>query len=117
MIELMIAVVIVGVLASIVYPSYQDYVRRARRADGQEALVRLQVEQEKWRTNNSTYTGALTDLGLTSSSAEGYYTIAIAANSATGFTATATGLGTQASDTGCTTLTITATGRTPAECW
>ena len=33
LIELMIVVAVIGVLAAIAYPSYQDSVRKARRAD------------------------------------------------------------------------------------
>ena len=122
LIELMIAVAVVAILAAIALPSYQDYVRRARRSDGKEALLRVQIEQEKWRTNNSSYTSTLSDLGLTSPSVEGYYTIAIAAGAnGISFTATATATGSQASDSGCTplTLTVAAAGETkgPAGCW
>lgn len=121
LIEIMIVVAVIAILAAIAVPSYQEFVRKARRADGKEALVRLQVEQEKWRTNNATYTGTIGNLGLGATSAEGRYTIAITANSATGFTATATGTGSQASDTGCTVLTLTVAAggeaKTPATCW
>ncbi len=125
LIELMIAVAVIGILAAIAYPSYQEFVRKARRADGKEALVRLQIEQEKWRTNNATYTGTIGTggLGLAAASTEGHYTIAITASSATaaGFTATATGQGSQASDTGCTVLTLAVAAggetKTPATCW
>jgi len=117
LIELMIVVAVVGILSAIAYPSYQEFVRKARRADGKEALVRVQIEQEKWRTNNATYTGTIGDLGLTADSAEGHYEIAITANSATDFTATATGEGSQADDGDCSTLTITSTARTPTACW
>jgi len=121
LIELMIVVAVIAILAAIAVPGYQEFVRKARRADGKEALVRLQIEQEKWRTNNATYTGTIGNLGLGTASTEGHYTIAITANSATGFTATATGAGSQASDTGCTVLTLTVAAggetKTPAACW
>jgi type IV pilus assembly protein PilE len=123
LIELMIAVAVVGILAAIAYPSYQDFVRKARRADGKEALLRVQIEQEKWRTNNTTYTSTLGGggLGLAGTSSGGHYNIAITASSGIGYTTTATGTGTQASDTGCTTLTLTVAAggetKTPAACW
>ena len=38
LIELLIVVVIVGVLASIAYPAFQDSIRKARRADASAGL-------------------------------------------------------------------------------
>lgn len=124
LIELMIAVAVVAILAAVALPGYQQFIRKARRADGKEALIRLQIDQEKWRTSNASYTSTLGGGGLgwaSTNSAEGHYTIAITASSATGFTATATGTGSQASDSGCTPLTLTvAVGgetKSPAGCW
>lgn len=123
LIELMIVVVVVAILAAIAYPSYQNYVQKSKRADAHAALLRVQLEQEKWRVNNPGYTENLAQLGLTNQSPDGHYTIAIVPNSATvsGFTATATGLGTQARDTNCTVITLQVSpggdNRTPAQCW
>lgn len=123
LIELMIVVAVIAILAAIALPAYDQYIKRARRADAKEALVRLQIAQEKWRTNNTTYSESLTDLGVSALSADGFYDIAITADSssATGFVATASGKGSQATDTGCTTLTLSMSAggesKTPATCW
>jgi type IV pilus assembly protein PilE len=58
LIELMIAVAVVGILASIAYPSYTDHVRRTRRADAQGALMGLANAMERYFTQNSTYCDA-----------------------------------------------------------
>jgi len=63
LIELMIVVAIIGILAGIAYPAYQDYVTRAKRADAKVALLSLQLAQEKYRANNVSY-GTLFQLGL-----------------------------------------------------
>jgi len=104
LIELMITVAVVGILASVAYPSYVSTIKKARREDAIATLLALQLNQEKWRANNPTYTTTLTNLGYASGSTDskdGYYTVAVSAATATTFTATATPkTGTaQASDT------------------
>ena len=125
LLELMIVVAIVGVLASIAFPSYQDSVRKARRADAFDALLHILNLQEKRRANNSTY-GTLAQIGFSgTTSTEGWYTIAIANPAAVGYVATATAVAgsTQARDSACTVLTLTVSAatprgnRTPAACW
>ncbi|MCQ4322068.1 type IV pilin protein [Stutzerimonas stutzeri] len=55
LIELMIVVAIIGVLAAIVFPSYQEHVRKARRADAQASLFELAQFMERQYTANGTY--------------------------------------------------------------
>ncbi len=116
LIELMIVVAVVGVLAAIAYPSYQDYIRRARRIDAQSVMLDIQLLQEKYRVNHISY-GSLTDLGTFFS---GYYTFAISGNTSDAYTITATAKSgtSQASDTGCTSMTVNqASTKTPDTCW
>lgn len=58
LIELMIVVAIVGILAAIAWPAYQNYVESARRADAQGALMSLANAMERFHTTNRTYAGA-----------------------------------------------------------
>lgn len=124
LIELMIAVAVVGILAAIAYPGFMAQIRKSRRADGVQALAALQQAQERWRSQNPAY-GAFSDLGLNALSANGYYTLSISGKpTETGYVALATGGGSQASDkagsVNCNVLTVTvgsATTYTPAECW
>lgn len=123
LIEAMIVVAVIGILAAIAYPSYQDYVLRARRADAHDALLRVQLAQEKWRANNPSYTSDLSELqGVSGSSTDGYYTITLDAGAnGTSFGANAQAAGAQASDTACATIELTVTSgdvsMTPAACW
>jgi len=120
LIELMIVVAVIGILAGIAYPSYQDYILRAKRADAKVALLEVQLAQEKYRANNTTY-GTIADLGLSSTSPEDNYAIAITGNTATAYTATATPTGTH-SDSTCNVLSINASDSKTASgddefCW
>lgn len=58
LIELMIVVAILGILAAIAWPSYQEQVRSGRRADAQGALMGLAQAMERHFTENGSYEGA-----------------------------------------------------------
>lgn len=51
----MITVVIIGVLAAIAIPSYQDYVRRGYLVDGTNALATMRADMERYFQDNRTY--------------------------------------------------------------
>ena len=55
LIELMIVVAIIGILASIAYPSYHDSVLKGRRAEARTAIAELMQQQERYMTQNNTY--------------------------------------------------------------
>lgn len=58
LIELMIAVAIVAILASIALPSYQDYVRRGRIPEATSGLGQGRVVMEQWFQDFRTYEDA-----------------------------------------------------------
>lgn len=127
LIELMVVVVIVGVLASIAYPSYTEYVRAGGRADAAATLLQLSQTLERCFTQYSAYNNANCSVvnGGTVSSGDGLYTVGVVSN-ATTYTLTASPASgsTQAADAKCTTLTLNYLGvkgstgtATAAECW
>jgi type IV pilus assembly protein PilE len=117
LIELMITVAIIGILAAIAYPSYQQYVLQSRRAEGIAGLLDLQQRIEKWRVNNASY--AVCSNATFACPTSDYYTFVVAANpTATAYSLTATAKSTQTADTGCTPLTLNQNGdKGPSGCW
>jgi type IV pilus assembly protein PilE len=119
----MVVVVVVGILAGIAYPSFQDSVRKARRADAVDGASMVLQAQERWRANNPTYTATMGNLSVSSTTTGGYYTMALSANTATAYTLSFTPVGGkgQANDSGCTAMTVTvASGNptyAPSTCW
>lgn len=118
LIELLIAILIVGILASIAYPAYKDYIARARRSDGQSALLDLASRMERYYSENNTYQTATlgagnntTDVLSSTASPEGWYSLAISSASGSTYTLTATPQNAQATtDTKCQTLTLSSLG-------
>lgn len=130
LIELMVVVAIVGILASVAYPSFISQVIKSRRSDAVVSMSRFQHAQERWRANNTTYasntettTAAPSGLGLSATTEGGYYTMIVTSNTATSYTLTAEAVSgkSQASDTGCSILTVTVANgtatTTPENCW
>ena len=71
LIELMITVAIVGILAAIAYPSYTQYVERARRNDAKAVLLEAAQYMERRFTENRTYAGSTLPTSLAKSPREG----------------------------------------------
>ena len=58
LIELVVAVAIVGILASVAIPAYQSSVGKGRRSDAQGALLSFANAMERHSFTNSSYLGA-----------------------------------------------------------
>ncbi len=128
LIELMIAVIVVGILFGVAIPSYQNSVRKSDRS---EAKAELATVAGRLQSCYSTYGKYDNDLcvvyktmkdGEITSSGSGFYSVDFATASAvTGTTYTLTAKAKklpQTKDTGCTEMTLTHTGvKAPASCW
>ncbi|MCU0921785.1 MAG: prepilin-type N-terminal cleavage/methylation domain-containing protein [Burkholderiaceae bacterium] len=122
LVELMIAVVVVALLASIALPSFMDSIRKSRRSEAFAALSAVQQAQERWRGNHASYAGnaqltaapsaSAPGLGQPATTASGYYGIAISGESAVGYSVTATAVAgtSQASDGNCKVLAARVNG-------
>lgn len=120
LIELMITVAVVGILAAVAYPSYQNAMVKNRRAAAQAFLADVAQREQQFLMDNRAYTDSTTTLKATApADVTRYYTIAITAAASTppSFTATATPIstGSQALDGA---LSITHNGtKLPAGKW
>ena len=109
LIETLVTVVIVGILASIAYPSFEGPILKARRTEGMAALMKLQMAQERWRSNNRRY-ATLSELGIPSVSQTRLYTLQVVLADEDRYELGATGTGVQARDQQCRRLTISVSG-------
>lgn len=55
LIELMVALAIVGIMAAVAYPAYTDSIRKSRRAEAKAALTELAQFMAKTFAENKTY--------------------------------------------------------------
>ena len=105
--ELMVCLALMAILAALALPSYNAQQRQGRRADARQALLQIQLEQARWRGQHEQHAEQLSDLGWAhDQSALGHYKIAIEEATSTGYTLTATALGTQSQDTACTPIRL-----------
>lgn len=113
LVEIMLALVVVGVLAAVALPAYQQAVQKGRRSDAIAMLTAVQQAQERWRANRTGYAANLSDLGFSSGqSPKGYYEIALSNVAMSTYTVTATPIssGAQAKDSVCAKLGIAVSG-------
>ncbi len=131
LIEVMIVVAIIGILAAIAYPSYDEYIKRGHRSEGMAQLNDIAARQERYYAQAHTYITASADLdklGLIVSSgkvesATGKYAVTVdKVDKDGGYTLTATQ---NFGDTKCGNLTLNAlgtkdrsgSGKTINDCW
>ncbi len=74
LIEVMIVVAIIAILSAVAFPSYQDSVRKGKRAEGRTALTEFLLQQERFMTQQNTY--AAFAAGATTGTAVSFKTFA-----------------------------------------
>jgi len=112
LLELMIVVAVIAILAMIALPMYTEQVRKGKRAEAVQAISDIQLRQERWRADNSSYatldqlTGSAEN-STAYNSGLNYYNISVSGNTATDYVITATRKGDLANDPKCGNFTMT----------
>lgn len=89
LIELMIVVVIIGILAAVAIPKFNQVTKAAKEAEAEPILKQLYTLQERYRQRTDSYATNLTDLegGVPTGK---YYTFALSGSGSANYLACAT---------------------------
>ena len=109
LIELMICITVVGLLSSVAYPAFSSTMASTRRSDALLALMKVQLQQERFRSEHPSY-AELSQLGMGSASPSRHYDIAVLNPSSEGYVVHAAAIGSQQRDTRCRHLRLTVDG-------
>jgi type IV pilus assembly protein PilE len=135
MLELLIVLAIIGIISSIAFPSYQDFVAKAKRTAATAKLLQISDRQQQFFMDRKSYTSDLTDLGYGSdplvisddgttsiaTDPESVYSVSLSNVATTTYTITAAPLhGQLARDSDCGSLTLDQAGIRGSggiDCW
>jgi type IV pilus assembly protein PilE len=125
LIELMVAVAIIGILATIALPSYRQYVIRANRSAAQAQMMEIANRQQQFLMANRRYAADLTELNFAlPAEVDERYDCDVDGDPTSGgspvpqFLITCTGIGAQAGDNDLGDLTLDSAGnKEPADKW
>ena len=124
LIELLIALTIISLLASVALPSYSRYSLKSHRLEAITFMASVQLAQDKYRSHHSGYAASFAALGLPEpGTGSGHYrfTLSQTEGAVESYTLTATAQGSQAQDEDCRSISLSQTSsgvnRSPETCW
>lgn len=108
LVEVLVTCAVVGVIAGVALPGYQQQLQQARRSDAVAALTRLQAAQERLQAGHGIYSADFSALQIAPRSGEGLYDLRVELTGADGYRASAVARAdaAQAADAACATLTL-----------
>lgn len=106
LVELLAVLAIVAVLAVLTMPSFRDRILQGRRAEAREALLAVQLAQERHRANHPRYADRLEQLDRPPTTPSSLYRVRIVHADATSYAIEAQAQGSQASDRRCRVLAL-----------
>ncbi len=78
LVELMIALMVVGILVAVAMPSYQSYMIKNTRTAAQATLLEIAQREQQYLIDSRSYTNSLTSLNVSvPSTVSDYYTITL----------------------------------------
>lgn len=113
LIELMVAIAVVGILSAIAYPAYQQYVLKTYRAEASKLLLTAANIQERQLADYGSYTDNLELLGVAANghTVSGRYKLQINLADGASFDLIASAQGAQSADKDCLVFTLDHTGQ------
>jgi type IV pilus assembly protein PilE len=128
LIELLITIAIIGVLAALAYPAYDNYITKSRRTEATSTLMEMAQKQEDVRSDTNNYTSDIAELRMSLADKK-YYDFSITEASKSKFTLKAAPKdgSMQKADQACAEFYLTHTGQktanntdggdTTKDCW
>ena len=99
LIEVTIVLGIIAILVALAIPSFQDTLRKSRRADAMDTIMDIHLAQEKHRVNNPAYgDNAALNFNEPQTSAKEHFDVTVSGENATSYIITATANGDQVKD-------------------
>lgn len=77
LIELLVVIIIIGILAAIALPTFLNQTAKAKQSEAKSTISSVNTSQTAYRTQNSSFAGSFTSLGLGIPSATNNYTYAV----------------------------------------